>query len=179
MDGDTPREHLQLLEPQTEDWHCLVCMLTVSFILSLWLYSAFIYSLCLSYLFLGYLEVSECHEIMVLWGYFKSILNRKPVKKNPKNNTNACNNFLLTVVKGHLLTSVCTYLEVKNVDLALQLPVHIRQGSSDQQYGFVRKITAHASAHAPWWKEPSQARMLLSLVIVSTTVPISFVTMVH
>lgn len=30
MDGDTPRDRLQLLEPQTEDWHCLVCVLTVS-----------------------------------------------------------------------------------------------------------------------------------------------------
>lgn len=30
MDGDTPEERLQLLEPQTEDWHCLVCMLKVS-----------------------------------------------------------------------------------------------------------------------------------------------------
>ena len=35
MDGDTPRERLQLLEPQTEDWHCLVCMLNVSFMSSL------------------------------------------------------------------------------------------------------------------------------------------------
>ena len=30
MDGDTPKDRLQLLEPQTEDWHCLVCVLTVS-----------------------------------------------------------------------------------------------------------------------------------------------------
>ncbi len=30
MDGDTPRDRLQLLEPQTEDWHCLVCVLAVS-----------------------------------------------------------------------------------------------------------------------------------------------------
>ena len=29
VDGDTPEERLQLLEPQTEDWHCLVCMLKV------------------------------------------------------------------------------------------------------------------------------------------------------
>ena len=27
MDGDTPEDRLQLLEPQTEDWHCLVCVL--------------------------------------------------------------------------------------------------------------------------------------------------------
>ena len=30
MDGDTPRERLELLEPQAEDWHCLVCVLGVS-----------------------------------------------------------------------------------------------------------------------------------------------------
>ena len=25
MDGDIPEDRLQLLEPQTEDWHCFVC----------------------------------------------------------------------------------------------------------------------------------------------------------
>ena len=30
MDGDTPTERLELLEPQAEDWHCLVCVLGVS-----------------------------------------------------------------------------------------------------------------------------------------------------
>lgn len=32
MDGDTPRDRLQLLEPQCEDWHCLVIMLSVSWL---------------------------------------------------------------------------------------------------------------------------------------------------
>lgn len=30
VDGNTPEEQLRLLQPQSEDWHCLVCMLTVS-----------------------------------------------------------------------------------------------------------------------------------------------------
>lgn len=30
MDGDTIRDRLGLLEPVTEDWHCLVCLLSVS-----------------------------------------------------------------------------------------------------------------------------------------------------
>ena len=30
MNGDTIRERLDLLEPTTEDWHCLVCLLSVS-----------------------------------------------------------------------------------------------------------------------------------------------------
>lgn len=30
MDGDTIRERLHLLEPVTEDWHCLVILLSVS-----------------------------------------------------------------------------------------------------------------------------------------------------
>lgn len=30
MDGDTPRDRLQLPKPQIEDWHCLICVLTVS-----------------------------------------------------------------------------------------------------------------------------------------------------
>ena len=29
MCGNTPTERLELLEPQCEDWHCMVCMLTV------------------------------------------------------------------------------------------------------------------------------------------------------
>lgn len=31
MDGNTPEDRLKLLEPQTEDWHCLVCFLSVCF----------------------------------------------------------------------------------------------------------------------------------------------------
>ena len=34
MDGDTTEDRLQLLEPQTEDWHCLVCVLRVSCVLA-------------------------------------------------------------------------------------------------------------------------------------------------
>ena len=30
MCGDTPRERLQILEPVSEDWHCLVTFLEVS-----------------------------------------------------------------------------------------------------------------------------------------------------
>lgn len=30
MDGDTPHDRLQLLEPQCEDWHTLMCFLGVS-----------------------------------------------------------------------------------------------------------------------------------------------------
>ena len=30
MDGDTPRDRLELLKPQAEDWHCFVCVLGVS-----------------------------------------------------------------------------------------------------------------------------------------------------
>lgn len=30
IDGDTVRDCLKLLEPVTVDWHCLVCLLSVS-----------------------------------------------------------------------------------------------------------------------------------------------------
>jgi len=30
MDGNTPKERLQVLEPVCEDWHALMCFLTVS-----------------------------------------------------------------------------------------------------------------------------------------------------
>ena len=30
MDGNTVRERLGILQPVTEDWHCMVCLLSVS-----------------------------------------------------------------------------------------------------------------------------------------------------
>ena len=36
MDGDTAKDRLQLLEPQSEDWHCMVCMLKVSLLMIDW-----------------------------------------------------------------------------------------------------------------------------------------------
>ena len=30
LDGDTPRDRLQLIEPVCEDWHTLMCFMTVS-----------------------------------------------------------------------------------------------------------------------------------------------------
>lgn len=36
IDGDTPKDRLQLLEPQSEDWHCMVCMLKVSLLMIDW-----------------------------------------------------------------------------------------------------------------------------------------------
>ena len=36
MDGDTPKERLEVLEPVTEDWHWLVCLLAVSNSVMIW-----------------------------------------------------------------------------------------------------------------------------------------------
>ena len=76
-------------------------------------------------------------------GYFKSVLNRTPVKKDPKKNVDACLDLLLSVVKGHFLASACTYLGIKKLNSPLQLPLGVRRGSSDQQYTFVKSIANH------------------------------------
>ena len=73
-------------------------------------------------------------------GYFKGLLNRTPVKKDPKKDVNACQDFLLTVVKGHLLAAACTYLGVNKLDSPLKLPLDIYKKSNAEQYPFLEKI---------------------------------------
>ena len=45
-------------------------------------------------------------------GYFKSLLNRTPVKNDPKKDVNATLDFNLTIVRGHLLAVACKVLGV-------------------------------------------------------------------
>ncbi len=71
-------------------------------------------------------------------GYFKSLLNRTPVKKDPKKNVNTSLDFLLTVIKGHLLAAACQILGVTKLDSPLKLPPGIQRSSKAQQYEFLK-----------------------------------------
>lgn len=117
MDGDTPKDRLQLLEPQLEDWHSLVCMQVIWKTL--------------------YGQTSRDHGTL---GYFKSLLNRTTVKNDPKKEVNASLEFLLTVVKGHILAVACEVLGVTKLDSPLQLPPGLREGDSQSQLSFLRRL---------------------------------------
>ena len=43
-------------------------------------------------------------------GFFRSLLNRKAVTDDPKEDVNVCVDLLQTVVTGHLFASACTIL---------------------------------------------------------------------
>ena len=76
-------------------------------------------------------------------GYFKSLLNRLPVKKDPKKDVNACLDFLLTVVKGHLLAAACSFLGIDTLDSPVHIPADVRRGSSEEKYTFVKTVATH------------------------------------
>ena len=73
-------------------------------------------------------------------GYFKSLLNHTTVKNEPKQSVDACLEFLLTVVKGHILAVACEVLGVSKLDSPIQLPPGIRNSSPQHQFCFVRSI---------------------------------------
>ena len=81
-----------------------------------------------------YCQSSRDHGTL---GYFRSKLNRTSVTSEPKKDVNACLDFLLTVVKGHLLAAACELLHVQNPESSLDLPP-VRD--ADQQSEFINSI---------------------------------------
>ena len=75
-------------------------------------------------------------------GYFKSLLNRTAVKKDPKKYVNASLDFFLTIVKGHLLAAACRILGITKLDAPLKLPPGIGQYSSTNQFEFLKTIAS-------------------------------------
>ena len=107
MDGDTPRDRLQLFEPVCEDWHALMCLLTVSIITQIIRKKLFASS-------------SRDHGTL---GHFCSLLGRLPDAKKPKDNMNACTDIMFTVLKGHFIASACTKLGIsKATDIPSNFP---------------------------------------------------------
>ena len=73
-------------------------------------------------------------------GYFKSLLNRNGVSNDPKKDVNATVDFLLTVVKGHLLAMACVVLGVTKLDAPINLPPFLKSRSNEEQYSFLKSI---------------------------------------
>ena len=75
-------------------------------------------------------------------GHFKSLLNRTSISKDPKKDVNAAVDFLLTVVKGHMLAAACQILGVTKLDSKINLPPGLDKSSIAQQYAYLRTIAA-------------------------------------
>ena len=73
-------------------------------------------------------------------GYFKSLLNRSQVNKDPKKAVDPAVDFLLTVVTGHIIAVAYEILGVTKMDSYIPLPPDICRSSLQQQYAFVRSI---------------------------------------
>ena len=56
-------------------------------------------------------------------GFFRSKLNQITVTKDVKKDVNATLDFLLIVVKGHLLATACEILGITKLDSHVPLPV--------------------------------------------------------
>lgn len=84
-----------------------------------------------------YSQSSKDHGTL---GYFKSLLNRITVKKDPKKAVDATLEFLRTVVTGHFLACACQLLGITELDSHVQLPPGILKSSSGQQQAYVRRL---------------------------------------
>jgi len=73
-------------------------------------------------------------------GYFKCLLNRRAIKKDPKKDVNASLDFFITVVKGHFLAAACRILGIKKLDAPLKLPPGILRYNSANQFEFLKTI---------------------------------------
>ena len=72
--------------------------------------------------------------------YFRSLLNRKTVTSNPKKAVDANINFLVTVVKGHLLASACEELGIANPDDSISLPLTIQRASVQRKWEYISHL---------------------------------------
>ena len=75
-------------------------------------------------------------------GYFKSLLNRASITKDPKKDVNSTVDFLLTVVKGHMLAAACQVLGVTKLDSKINLPPCLGKSSVAQQYAYLQTVAA-------------------------------------
>ena len=109
MDGDTPRERLELLEPQMEDWHCLVTLLQVAW---------------------KTLFKSSPGDHGTL-GFFKALLGRSAVQKDPKKAVDASVDFFTSVYTGHIVEAACRELGISTAKSTHRLPTDILKGSTE------------------------------------------------
>lgn len=118
MCGNSIVERLGLLEPVSEDWHCLVRLLQVAW-----------KSL--------YNKSSADHGTLA---FFRTRLNRIAVSKDPKKDVNATIDFLEAVVHGHWLACACEILETPTLDSPVTLPAELKKAKPSEQLKFVEGI---------------------------------------
>lgn len=133
MDGNTLAERLALLEPQIEDWHCLLCIVMVRLLFQFLHNDEHTFPLQMVWK-MFYCQSSHNHGTL---GDFRSKLNCTSVTSEPKKDVNTSLDFLLTVVKVHLLAAARQILHVQNSESSLDLPP-VRD--ADQQSEFINSI---------------------------------------
>lgn len=75
-------------------------------------------------------------------GYFRSLLNCSTVTANHKKAVDANLEFLITVVRGHLLASACRALAISTLDSKVSLPQDIHKASQQAQLAYVDHLAA-------------------------------------
>ena len=88
--GNTKEECLQLLEPTIEDWHTLMCFLSV-----LWKRLH-----------------KNSHRDHGTFGHLCSTLNRFYSSKDPKKDMNLCSDSVFIALKGHYVACACKILGI-------------------------------------------------------------------
>lgn len=74
--------------------------------------------------------------------YFRALLNRRTVTSNPKKAVDANIEFIITVVKGHLLAYACELLGITTLDEHVELPQRICHASVKRQWGYICKLAS-------------------------------------
>ena len=75
-------------------------------------------------------------------GFFRSKLNQIKVTKDVKKDVNATLDFLLTVVKGHLLAAACEILGITKLDSHIPLPPQVKYGQASDKNMYVQSIAS-------------------------------------
>ena len=105
---DVWQHNTGLLEPVTEDWHCLVVFIKVRNMMHR------NESISLMYIQAAWKSLyKKSAGDRGTVTFFKNLLNRVAVTNEPKRDVDATVDFLQTVIKGHWLACACQILGVK------------------------------------------------------------------
>ena len=172
MDSNTQSDRLELLEPQVEDWHTLQCFLMVKYhayntsmgyhyIIRLkhlagvhvtWVISD-------SMLIRPLLQIRPCLHFQMTWkalfacssrdhgtlGHLFSQLGQLPTAKVPKKDFHACYDALLTVFKGHIISSACKVLEIERPDADIPHAKSLMKQSIEDQRAFLFGVSTQVA----------------------------------
>lgn len=74
-------------------------------------------------------------------GFFKTLLKRATVSKNPKQDVNATVDFLETVVVGHWVACACKILGISDPIEKANLPAHLNKSSAREKLEYITSLS--------------------------------------